>query len=565
MNLSENDIRILVRQILEQEEKKTKKTKKKIDIPLGISNAFKKIDVLKLGEKLAKKNSDEAKAAAAELEDVPSDKQLPGKSSGRSVDGTKRDVIFLNQLAMQLDKNKDYNMIADNKQVGLKEFMGILHGMKSLEPETFDQFMQKKFIKKVFEEYESKFPFKAKIRSQDDQAVSKGGSKKKSGSKASSTQVKDIQKIVGTDVDGKWGKNTTAKWKEWISSEEGMQGYAALVAAKGKDFKLQEGRTLKRLEIRNLLETTAFFPYLNEEENLQSDTETMDTEVDQASPDAPEKPTKPIPGNVKKFIDDNKGNAAKLAKALGYTANLAGVHQLAKDIKEKSKGSTKTEKFTDSEGVTYTRKDEGDGAVSYDPGDGGNPITISSDEAEFKRLEDEYKTQESDADDTGSGSSDTGLFLDKVNEIKPKAVWLKCIPVDSENLELNKNENFPFVVGYSKITEKDVDDLNSDFNKYMNALPRSPSKNGLPGVLGDYAINIITLSIPPSMERLFIDGPGPKNYVLDAKYSKKTIGGKDYYVLGDSEKDSVPESYKEAKVQKESLRLMNILKKHKLL
>ena len=579
MKLNESDIRYLVRQILEQEDKKKKK---KLELPKGLKNAFKRLDVLKLGEKLVSKNAEEVKNIESSEKEVPDDIKTPSEKA--PLDTTQREILSLGNFALNILKNKKYTMIADNKVLGLPEFIGMLHGMQMTEPNTFMKFMQNKAISKVFDTYESEFPFKAKSKSKETQAATKPGekSKKSKSKKANVQQVKDIQQIVGTDVDGSWGNKTSAKWSEWISSEEGMQGYAALVAAKGKDFKLQESRTLKRLELRNLLETTAFFPYLNEqgEENLQSDMATLDTEVDQASVDAPEKPSKPIPGNVKKFIDDNKGDAAKLAQALGYTANLAGVHQLAKDVVEKSKVSTKTktEKFTDSEGVTYTRKDEGDGAVSYDPGDGVDPITLSSDEDVFKRLEDEYKTQQSGSEeDPPPGSTDKLLFLDEVKA--KKVIWLKCVPADYDGLILNRHNSSPFIASSTDTSEEDIDKLSSPLNKFLKGNLGSNVAPKLPGVIGSKNIKgvgapaaAIDLYFPKNMDRLYVDGSTGANFTIFGKYTKKTIDGKEYYVLGDADKQNVPDDYKkesekesESSQTNENIKLRRILRKYKIL
>lgn len=179
-----------------------------------------------------------------------------------------------------------------------------------------------------------------KISSEKTSAKSGSSSKKSSGS---ATKIKNIQKIVGADADGKWGSGTSAKWSEWISSEEGMRGVAAL--AKEKGVELKESKTIKRLELRNLLETSAFFPYLNEEE--ETNPETSDTESDSADTLAGKSPEMEIPGNVKTYVDANKGSAATIAKALGYTGNLSGVNQLANDIKSKTANTGESENTDD--------------------------------------------------------------------------------------------------------------------------------------------------------------------------------------------------------------------------
>ncbi len=155
--------------------------------------------------------------------------------------------------------------------------------------------------------------------------VSGDASSKKSSGGSSNQKVSDIQKIVGADPDGKWGSNTTEKWKEWISSDEGLRGVAAIVKEKG--ITLSESKTLNRLQLRNLLERSTFFPYLNEES--EEGAPPVEAETKESSAE--------IPDEVRKYIDTNKGDAAKIAQALGYSGNLSGVDQMAKDVVEKAK------------------------------------------------------------------------------------------------------------------------------------------------------------------------------------------------------------------------------------
>jgi hypothetical protein len=204
----------------------------------------------------------------------------------------------------------------------------------------------------------------AKVSKTVSQSASKAANKSsKAGGNSSgksSDKTKNIQKIVGAEPDGKWGSDTSTKWSEWISSEEGMRGVAALAKEKGKELK--ESKTLKRLELRNLLETSAFFPYLSEAE--ESNPETSDTESDSVDAVAGKKTKMEIPGNVKTYVDNNKGSAATIAKALGYAGNLSGVNQLANDIKSKT-ANTEDKGGKQGESNTKEASDKPFSAVSF--------------------------------------------------------------------------------------------------------------------------------------------------------------------------------------------------------
>ena len=138
-------------------------------------------------------------------------------------------------------------------------------------------------------------------------------------------QTKNIQLIIGAKEDGKWGKQTSAKWSEWISSDVGLKGIAKLAAE--KNIALKENKKITRSELRNLLEVSAFFPHMNELDNEETEnTGTSDSATGEIE----------ISEELKKYVEANKGNAAKIAKALGYSGNLSGVNQLAKDVKSKA-------------------------------------------------------------------------------------------------------------------------------------------------------------------------------------------------------------------------------------
>ena len=149
-----------------------------------------------------------------------------------------------------------------------------------------------------------------------------GGSSNKS-SKEQTTpeeQTKNIQLIIGAKDDGKWGKQTSAAWSKWISSEEGMRGVAAL--AKDKGVELKENKKISRSELRNLLEVSAFFPHMNETEVEETSAEASVSKAGDVE----------ISDELKKYVEANKGNAAKIAKALNYPGSLSGVNQLANAI-----------------------------------------------------------------------------------------------------------------------------------------------------------------------------------------------------------------------------------------
>ena len=174
-----------------------------------------------------------------------------------------------------------------------------------------------------------------------------GGSSKKS----SEEQTKNIQLIIGAKDDGKWGKQTSAKWSEWISSDVGLKGIATLAAEKG--IALKENKKISRLELRNLLEVSAFFPHMNEQDDGEetANTGTSDSETGEIE----------ISDELKKYVEANKGNAAKIAKALGYSGNLSGVNQLAKDVKSKA-GNTGKSDSSGEEGKGEEEKKKGEPA-----------------------------------------------------------------------------------------------------------------------------------------------------------------------------------------------------------
>jgi hypothetical protein len=142
-------------------------------------------------------------------------------------------------------------------------------------------------------------------------------------------KIEVIQKIVGTDVDGDWGSKTSSKWIEWMSSEKTMQGISKLAQEKGKTLK--ESKNLKRLELRNLLETTTFFPSL-----LNEDASQEGAPPDES--DGTDDTSGEVSQELKDYVEKNKASASTIAKDLGYSGTLNGVYDMALDI-ESATGS----------------------------------------------------------------------------------------------------------------------------------------------------------------------------------------------------------------------------------
>ena len=126
----------------------------------------------------------------------------------------------------------------------------------------------------------------------------------------SSTKIAAIQKIikapssdVGTKLgDGKWGGGTTEAWKAWVVNPETIQKIEKLKKDKEAALKAEN----KYLNLNLLFE------------------DTLD-EVDEVPATAKD-------SAIAKFVRANAGNAAKIAKELGYKPNLSGVDEMLKAL-----------------------------------------------------------------------------------------------------------------------------------------------------------------------------------------------------------------------------------------
>ena len=139
-------------------------------------------------------------------------------------------------------------------------------------PNLFMNMMKNKNIKKSYEKYETKYPYTHEKKSggTDTQSAKVPSDKK--------GQIKYIQKAVGTKDDGDWGKQTNAKWKEWIVSDGVTKAIEKILGVKNEPKKETPQKTspktekkpevqkesLNRKDLRNILETMAYFPHLNE-------------------------------------------------------------------------------------------------------------------------------------------------------------------------------------------------------------------------------------------------------------------------------------------------------------
>ena len=125
----------------------------------------------------------------------------------------------------------------------------------------------------------------------------------------SSTKIAAIQKIIkapssngGVELgDGKWGGGTTEAWKAWVVTPETIQKIEKLK----KDKESASQTENKYLNLNLLFEDT----------------------LDDAAADAAAEDSA-----IAKFVRDNAGNAASIAKELGYKPNLSGVDEMLKAL-----------------------------------------------------------------------------------------------------------------------------------------------------------------------------------------------------------------------------------------
>ncbi len=248
-----------------KEEKESKKINK-LKIAPVLKNTLNKLNPFK-NDKFKKilnpKDKEEVKKVA--------DNQ-PVLDSTTSDEDSKNSILAMEQFALNLLDNEKYTMTVDNDKYDIEHFIGTLHGIKMTNPNLFMNMMKNKNIKKSYEKYETKYPYTHEKKSggTDTQSAKVPSDKK--------GQIKYIQKAVGTKDDGDWGKQTNAKWKEWIVSDGVTKAIEKILGVKNEPKKETPQKTppktekkpevqkesLNRKDLRNILETMAYFPHLNE-------------------------------------------------------------------------------------------------------------------------------------------------------------------------------------------------------------------------------------------------------------------------------------------------------------
>ena len=127
-------------------------------------------------------------------------------------------------------------------------------------------------------------------------------------------KVKEIQQIIkapssndGQNLgDGQWGTKTTVAWKNWVVKPETIEAMKALKAKKES-----KNESFSRVDLRNLYERImGENGLLNENEDDVSD-------------------------NFEDFIQNNAGDASKIADYVGFGPKLSGVYALATAVAEK--------------------------------------------------------------------------------------------------------------------------------------------------------------------------------------------------------------------------------------
>jgi len=255
MKIVEGKLRRLIHDLLLQEQEAEKK---KVKMPKFLGKALQVLNPNK-----NKKIKDVDMEDEKEVEKATGDKEtVDNLKKPTSDDG---DVLAFEQFALNLLKDKNYTMIIDNNKFGLADFMGMLFALKTAIPDKFSKFLENKNIKQCFEKYKSEYSH-LEIEVTQKPSGSKPASTKSSGG-GKTSQIKFIQKAIGTKDDGDWGKNTDAKWEEWIVSDDVTKAIEKIIGTSDSSQSSGESanESMNRSQLRNLLETMAYFPYLNEE------------------------------------------------------------------------------------------------------------------------------------------------------------------------------------------------------------------------------------------------------------------------------------------------------------
>lgn len=257
----------------EEAEKKRKGLKGSIKLNPKLKNTLKKLNPLK-NDKFKKLSNHKDKEAVKQAVD---NQPVLDATTKETDEDYKSSVSAMEQFAIQFLKNEKYTAIIDNEKYDIEHFMGTLYGMEMTSPDLFFKMMQNENIEKAYDTYKKKYPYKKETKTGGSDTQSAKVPNDKTG------QIKYIQKAVGTKDDGQWGKKTDAKWEEWIVSDGVTKAIEKILGVKTEPKKETPQKTpatpekkpetkpevqkesLNRANLRNLLETMAYFPNLLQE------------------------------------------------------------------------------------------------------------------------------------------------------------------------------------------------------------------------------------------------------------------------------------------------------------
>lgn len=138
------------------------------------------------------------------------------------------------------------------------------------------------------------------------QAQAQGGARKSK----SNSKTAYIQKVIGApsakgkpEGDGVWGQNTTDAWEEWVVTDDTIKKIEMLKSKKESpgESTVDENKKFS-------------LSFLFEQEDRPGESETSED------------------SEIAKFVYKNRGNAADIAKELGYPSTLSGVEKMVRDL-----------------------------------------------------------------------------------------------------------------------------------------------------------------------------------------------------------------------------------------
>ena len=156
----------------------------------------------------------------------------------------------------------------------------------------------------------------------------------------SNSKTAYIQKVIGAPSaegkdqgDGQWGTNTTDAWKEWVVTDDTIKKIEMLKSKKESpgESTVDENKKFS-------------LSFLFEQEDRPGESETSED------------------SEIAKFVYKNRGNAAAIAKELGYPSTLSGVEKMVRDLEAQPvESDTSDEESEESSGEDSDKKiDVGD-------------------------------------------------------------------------------------------------------------------------------------------------------------------------------------------------------------